>query len=134
VSCHQPLLPTGQSWELELSFLWTTFLLEVCQFQLTTSFSELTDVLFSPECGWAVLPSHKLDQLSLPSNPYQAEVKCSLCLFGYQFCPRGCAICPPTAQEQKVCHTHLVGLQFHSVESGELQDSIGRHQSNVLCS
>jgi hypothetical protein len=43
VSSHQPLLPTGQSWELELSFLFAAFLLEICQFQFTTSFSKVVE-------------------------------------------------------------------------------------------
>jgi hypothetical protein len=41
LSSCQPLLPTGQIWELQLNFRSTAFLWEVCQFQLTTSFSKV---------------------------------------------------------------------------------------------
>jgi hypothetical protein len=60
--------------------LWSTaFLLEVCWFQLTTSFSKVVE-------GF-VFQLRRLDQLIVLLHPHQAEVKFSHYLFGHQLCP-----------------------------------------------
>jgi hypothetical protein len=67
---------------------------------------------------------HRLDQLSILPHPYQAEVKCSLLLFGHQFCAGGLqsALCrlwfPPV---QRMCRAHLGGLHIHLVKADQLQ-------------
>jgi hypothetical protein len=77
---------------------------------------------------------HRLDQLSVPLYPYQAQVKLSLCLLP-PVLSRACAACPPVALDYMVVasRTDIVsGLQTLWVESVQLQDSTGSQKSQVL--
>jgi hypothetical protein len=60
------------------------FLLKNYQFQLTIVFSKVEECCFHCLCR-VHSPLHKLDQLSILPLQHQAEVKCSLRLFGHQF-------------------------------------------------
>jgi hypothetical protein len=88
-----------------------------------------------------LLPSTHTGHISsaiLP-HPYQVEMKFSLPLCGHQLGPGGAQSAlqlPWTVwfpQEQMIGHAYLVGVKFHSVESGQLQYGSSRQQSEVLC-
>jgi hypothetical protein len=67
-----------------IEFCFYVFLLKNCQFHLTIGFSKVVECCFhSLWLGHS--PLHKLDQFSILPLPHQAEVKCSLRLFGHQF-------------------------------------------------
>jgi hypothetical protein len=94
--------------------------------------------------------SHKLDQLSVPSYPHQAEVKFSIHSFDYQFCQGGGGGVLQTSHqqhwtiqfpsEQMMCHSHLVELQLHSalgrqrqaVQEDSVSTSYGEYRKSQM--
>jgi hypothetical protein len=98
--CGQLQTPTTHRAILgaRIMLFWSmAFLLGIYQFHLTTSFSQVVKCVVFRTVAGPHCPPRRLDQLSFPPHPHQAEVKWSLRLFGQQICPGWVAICPPAA-------------------------------------
>jgi hypothetical protein len=82
VSSCQPLLPAGQTWELELTFLVNCFSFGSLWVSAHLLFLKGGGMfcLYQIVAGNTLLP-HRLGQLSILPQPYQVEAKCFLHLW-----------------------------------------------------
>jgi hypothetical protein len=121
VSSLQPLLPLGQAWELELSFVVYYFSLRNLSASAHHQFLHNEWILCFTRLPLCHSITTEADQLSVLSHPHQVDVKYYPFLFGHQSrlwewvqsayqLHWTMHVCP----EQMIYHgAQLVGLQIH---------------------
>jgi hypothetical protein len=88
-TCHI-LLPTEQAWGLELNSLVDCFSKKVVRFSLLISPRWFNVLLFSPDCTWAILPTHRLEQQSTPRTPMRWRWNFPFIYLATAFVQEGC--------------------------------------------